>query len=89
MRCAAALIAGTAAGIYTFDDGVQMVLPLVGYRWVPGAADLAGSMPWGWGIGGLVSTSPVKAEHVRAVVDDLTTHAPYAAVEHPPESPGR
>ena len=21
--------------------------------------------------------SPVKAEHVRAVVDDLTTHAPY------------
>lgn len=63
--------------LYTFDDGVQMVLPLVGYRWVPGAADLAGSMPWGWGIGGLVSASPVKAEHVRAVVDDLTTHAPY------------
>jgi hypothetical protein len=63
--------------LYTFDDGVQIVLPLVGYRWVPGAVDLPGSMPWGWGIGGLVSTSPVKAEHVRAVVDDLTTHAPY------------
>jgi hypothetical protein len=63
--------------LYTFDDGVQMVLPLVGYRRVPAAADLAGSMPWGWGIGGLVSTSPVTAEHVSAVVDDLTTHAPY------------
>jgi hypothetical protein len=34
-------------------------------------------MPWGWGIGGLVSASPVRAEHVRAVVDDLTTNAPY------------
>ena len=63
--------------LYTFDDGVQMVLPLVGYRRVPAAADLAGSMPWGWGIGGLVTTSPVTAEHVRAVVEDLTTHAPY------------
>ena len=54
-----------------------MVLPLVEHRWVPAAVDLAGSMPWGWGMGGLVSTSPVKAEHVRAVVDDLTTHARY------------
>jgi hypothetical protein len=33
---------------YTFDDGVQMVVPLVGYRRVPAATDLAGSMPRGW-----------------------------------------
>jgi hypothetical protein len=32
----------------TFDDGAQVVLPLVGYRWVPAAVDLAGSMPWDW-----------------------------------------
>jgi hypothetical protein len=63
--------------LYTSDDGVQMVLPLVGYRRVPAATDLAGSMAWGWGIGGLVSTSPVTAEHVRAVADDLTAKAPY------------
>ena len=30
-----------------FDDGAQMVLPLVGYRRVDAAADLAGSMRWG------------------------------------------
>jgi hypothetical protein len=66
-----------ASRLYTFDDGVQMVLPLIGLRWVPAAADLVGSMPWGWGIGGLVSTSPVTVEHIRAVVDELTNHARY------------
>ena len=66
-----------ASRLYTFDDGAQMVLPLVEHRWVPPAVDLAGSMPWGWGMGGLVSTSPVRVEHVRAVVVDLTTHARY------------
>ena len=62
-----------ASRLYTFGDGTQMVLPLVGYRWVPAAANLAGSMPWGWGIGGLVSTAPVTVEHIRAVVGDLAT----------------
>jgi hypothetical protein len=54
-----------------------MVLPMIGLPWVPAALDLAGSMPWGWGIGGMVSTSPVGAEHIRAVVNDLTTRARY------------
>jgi len=66
-----------ASRLYAFSDGTQMVLPLVAYRWVPAAANLAGSMPWGWGIGGLVSTSPVTVEHIRAVVEDLTTRARY------------
>ncbi len=66
-----------ASRLYTFGDGTQMVLPLVEHRWVPGAVDLAGSMPWGWGMGGLVSTSPVMAEHIRAVIDDLTTRGRY------------
>src|SRR6185437_5617498 len=64
-----------ASRLYTFEDGTQMVLPMIGLSWVPGAMDLRGSMPWGWGIGGLVSTSPVRAEHIRAVVSDLTTRA--------------
>ena len=66
-----------ASRLYTFDNGVQMVLPLVEHRWVPAAVNLSGSMPWGWGMGGLVSTSPVESEHVRAVVDDLTADARY------------
>ncbi len=66
-----------ASRLYTFGDGTQMVLPLVGYRWLPATANLTGSMPWGWGIGGLVSTSPVTVEHLRAVVADLTTQARY------------
>jgi hypothetical protein len=63
--------------LYTFSDGTQMVLPLIAHPRLPAIMDLAGSMPWGWGIGGLVSTSPVQAEHIRAVVNDLTTRAPY------------
>jgi hypothetical protein len=63
--------------LYTFADGTQMVLPLIGHPRVPAAADLMGSMPWGWGIGGLVSTAPVRAEHIRAVIDDLTSSARY------------
>ena len=63
--------------LYTFSDGTQMVLPLIAHPRLPAFMDMAGSMPWGWGIGGLVSTSPVQAEHIRAVVSDLTTRAPY------------
>ena len=51
--------------LYTFDDGVQMVLPLVGYRRVPAAADLAGWMPWGWGIGGLTTHAPYVRLNIR------------------------
>jgi hypothetical protein len=63
--------------LYTFSDGTQMVLPLIAHPWLPAIMGMAGSMPWGWGIGGLVSTSPVQVEHIRAVVNDLTTRAPY------------
>ncbi len=66
-----------ASRLYTFDDGAQMVLPLIGLPSAPAAANLAGSMPWGCGIGGLVSTVPVRGEHIRAVMDDLTTNARY------------
>jgi GNAT acetyltransferase-like protein len=66
-----------ASRLYTFSDGTQMVLPLIGQRWLPHAMDMAGSMPWGWGIGGLVSTAPVTVEHIRAVVGDLQTGARF------------
>jgi hypothetical protein len=66
-----------ASRLYVFDDGAQMVLPLVEFRRVPAALNLAGSMPWGGGIGGLVSTSPVTVAHIRTVVHELTTRARY------------
>ena len=66
-----------ASRLYTFDDGTQMVLPLIGHRWAPSAMDMVGSMPWGWGIGGLLSTSPVTVEHIRAVVADLQTRTRF------------
>ena len=84
MRCAASSDRRDRSRRYTFDDGVQMVVPLVGYRRVPAATDLAGVDAPGLGIGGLVSTSPVTAEHVRAIVDDLTTQARYMRLNiHP------
>ncbi len=58
--------------LYSFGDGTEMLLPVVEHKWVPRSLSLSGSMPWGWGMGGLVSAQPVGADHVRAVVHELT-----------------
>jgi hypothetical protein len=54
-----------ASRMYCWSDGRTAVLPLVrkGLR--------LGSMPAGWGMGGLVSADPIRPPDVAAVFDDL------------------
>lgn len=57
---------GDASRLYTFDDGRQMVLPLLRRRGV------AAGLPDGLGIGGLVG-APRTIETIAHVLDDLRT----------------
>ncbi len=56
---------------YRFDDGGELVLPMVRRRWPAGAVSLS-SMPDAWGYGGLTG-SAIEAEHTSAVITDLET----------------
>ena len=58
------------------DGAASGRVPPGSRRHGPGRVDALGL-----GIGGLVSTSPVTAEHVRAVVGDLITKAPYVRLK--------
>lgn len=55
-----------ASRYYRFEDGVELVLPMVaiGRRYL-------GSLPYSWGMGGALCASPLSAEQVKAVFDDL------------------
>jgi Acetyltransferase (GNAT) domain len=56
---------------YTTGDGHLLVLPLARSR-LPGAAGVAGSMPFGWGTGGLLSSrGNPSSDDVHDIVADL------------------
>ncbi len=56
--------------LYELSDGRRFVLPLVERRGVGRMAGLSGSMPEGWGFGGLVGRGQDPSA-VRLVLDDL------------------
>jgi lipid II:glycine glycyltransferase (peptidoglycan interpeptide bridge formation enzyme) len=65
--------------LYEMADNRKLVLPLVRKKGVPEFLATAGTMPSGWGMGGLLSKDPVRTEDVAAVFDDLAT-LPFASV---------
>lgn len=61
-----------ATRAYRDGDGRQLVLPLARWRRLRGAAAIEGSMPFGWGTGGIVcSEGSVTAMDVAAVSAEL------------------
>jgi Acetyltransferase (GNAT) domain len=61
-----------ATRAYAAPDGRRLVLPLAQLGRLPPRARIAGSMPWGWGTGGLISTGrPLQPHDVAAVAADL------------------
>ena len=68
-----------ASRLYEADDGRQFILPMVRRRRLPAWLKTAGSLPSGWGMGGLVASGRVDAENVRAVFDDLA-RLPFARI---------
>ncbi len=62
-----------ATRAYRARDGRLLVLPLARLRRLPGAASVEGSMPFGWGTGGIVcSGGSVTAADVAAVSAELS-----------------
>jgi hypothetical protein len=66
-----------ATRAYATDDGRELVLPLVRRRGSPRALPVEGSMPFGWGNGGLLcGDGELSAADVAAVVADLSRRRP-------------
>lgn len=60
-----------ASRLYELADGRRLLLPLVQKKSpIPGLSALS-SMPDGWGMGGLLSTQPLRSEDVAMVLRDL------------------
>ena len=60
-----------ASRLYETRDGRLLVLPLAARPYLPGRASILGSLPAGWGTGGLVALDGVRPHEVAAVVADL------------------
>ena len=65
---------------YRFSDGVEAVLPLFTRRFDPRPIRVFRSPPPAWGFGGLFSTAPLTADHLRAALDDCA-RLPGAAIQ--------
>lgn len=69
-----ALVAGSrhrdASRLYSFPDGREVVLPLVGRRGVAGIGGWLQSYPHGWGMGGLIGAE-ADTDMARAILRDL------------------
>ena len=69
---------------YLADDGRELVLPLAGWRRSTRAFPLAASMPFGWGMGGLVCPDGrLSAADVEAVLADLSRERPLRTTLRP------
>jgi hypothetical protein len=60
-----------ATRLYETPDGRLLVMPMVRRTVVRGAPAYQGSLPPNWGIGGLLSDSPIRPEDIAAVCSDL------------------
>ncbi|WP_417310431.1 GNAT family N-acetyltransferase [Devosia sp.] len=56
---------------YETRSGARFVMPMIRRRGVPAMLATAGSMPDGWGMGGLVGSEPPTSDVARAVIADL------------------
>jgi Acetyltransferase (GNAT) domain len=69
---------------YTDDDGRELVLPLARWRRSPAALLVEASMPFGWGLGGLVCPDGrLSAADVAALAADLARRRPVRTVLRP------
>lgn len=69
-----------ASRLYITHDGRQMIMPLVRKRGLPNALISAASLPSGWGMGGLLSATPIQRADIAAIFDDLGK-LPYLQVK--------
>lgn len=58
--------------LFVFPDGSRLLLPMVGRRWPTGGVMMAGSMPSGWGYGGVLGDMAPTEERLVHVWRYLT-----------------
>lgn len=58
--------------LYRFVDGVEVVLPLFSSRFSLPQLRIQRSPPYAWGYGGVISTKPLAASHLKALLDDCS-----------------
>lgn len=63
-----------ASRLYTTASGARLLLPLLRRRRLGGLFSVQGSLPSGWGLGGLLSDGPVDPTDVAAVVAEVAGH---------------
>ncbi|MCB9098836.1 MAG: GNAT family N-acetyltransferase [Anaerolineales bacterium] len=64
-----------ASRLYEFKGGRQLILPMVRRKGVPGFLNTEASMPYAWGMGGLVGAQPIQTEEVANVIADLSSRS--------------
>lgn len=65
-----------ASRLYESQDGRQLLMPLVRRKGWPQLLTTQASLPYGWGIGGLLTSGRIEKNDLDAVFDDLT-RLPY------------
>jgi len=57
--------------LYETHDGRQLVVPMVRRSYLGGVLSRQGSLPLGWGIGGVISSDPIQPGDLTAIHADL------------------
>lgn len=60
-----------ASHLYQYADGRSLLLPMVRRTGLPGLLSYEASMPNAWGMGGLLSTAPLRSSDTALVFSDL------------------
>jgi hypothetical protein len=60
-----------ASRLYLWEDGQRLVLPMVRKSIFFGATSTLSSFPNSWGMGGVVSSQPLRAQDLGVLMDDL------------------
>lgn len=61
-----------ASRLYEFADGQQLLMPIVKRKGLPNFMSVQASLPYAWGVGGVIS-SPLRIDHLSAVFSDLAS----------------
>jgi len=61
-----------ASRLYTLPDGQQLLLPNVARKALPERLSVQASLPYAWGMGGVLTKRELRPEDLAVVFDDLT-----------------
>lgn len=60
-----------ASRLYKFADGQQLLMPVVKRKGLPDFMSVQASFPYAWSVGGVISSCPLRIDHLSVVFADL------------------